>query len=107
MIEALIVPWVGFLLVFLFMAALIRGHSTRNVVAQLAVTATLVALSIAPVLWRNVSQYGAWALTSQSGIHLAYWIVPLIQEARDGTPWPVGHERMRKEMEERFPTDIG
>ena len=105
MIRALIVPWAAFLLVFLFMVALIRGHSTRNVVAQLAVTATLVALSIAPVLWRNVSQYGAWGLTSQSGIHLAYWIVPLVQEARDGTPWPVGHERMRKEMDERFPTE--
>jgi 4-amino-4-deoxy-L-arabinose transferase-like glycosyltransferase len=105
MIRALIVPWAAFLLVFLFMVALIRGHSTRNVVAQLAVTATLVAFSIAPVLWRNVSLYGAWGLTSQSGIHLAYWIVPLVQEARDGTPWPVGHEQMRKEMEERFPTE--
>jgi hypothetical protein len=105
MIRVLVVPWAAFLLVFLFLAALISGHLTRNVVAQLALTATLVALSIAPVLWRNVSQYGGWGLTPQSGIHLAYWIVPLVQEARDGTPWPIGYERMRKEMEQRYPSE--
>ena len=105
MVRVLIVPWASFLLVFLLMAALIRGHLTRNVIAQLAVTATLVALSIAPVLWRNVSQYGGWSLTPQSGIHLAYWIVPLVQEAKDGTPWPIGYERMRKVINQRHPSE--
>ena len=38
-------------------------------------------------------------------MHLAYWIVPLVQEAHDGTPWPVGYERMRKEMDQRYPSE--
>jgi 4-amino-4-deoxy-L-arabinose transferase-like glycosyltransferase len=105
MIRVLVVPWAAFLLAFLFMAAFIRSYLTRNVVAQLALAAALVVLSITPVLWRNVSQYGGWSLTPQSGMHLAYWIVPLVQEAHDGTPWPVGYERMRKEMDQRYPSE--
>ncbi|MGA8999714.1 MAG: hypothetical protein WB463_17710, partial [Pseudolabrys sp.] len=105
MIRVVVVPWAIFALSFLFVTALLRRQLTGKIVSQLALAATIVALSISPVLWRNVSQYGAWGLTSQNGIHLAYWIVPLVQEARDGTPWPVGHERMRKEMDERFPTE--
>jgi len=104
MTRVVVVPWASFLVLFLLLAAIISGRLTRRIVAQLALTSILVALSIAPVLWRNVSQYGAWSLTSQSGIHLAYWIVPLVGEARDGTPWPVGYDRMRKTMGERYPS---
>jgi 4-amino-4-deoxy-L-arabinose transferase-like glycosyltransferase len=105
MVRAVIAPWAIFLLLFLACASIVTGRFSARIVAQLAAAAALVLLSVSPVLWRNVSQYGAWSLTSQSGIHLAYWIVPLVEEARDGTPWPVGYERIRKEMEERYPTE--
>ena len=107
MIRALVVPWAVFFVLFLLVTAIIGGQLTRKIVLQLALISTIVALSVSPVLWRNVNQYGAWSLTPQSGIHLAYWIVPLVYEARDGTPWPVGYERMRKEMDERYSSESG
>jgi 4-amino-4-deoxy-L-arabinose transferase-like glycosyltransferase len=105
MIRAVVVPWTFFLLLFLILASFFAGRFSARIIAQLVAIAAIVGISISPVLWRNVSQYGAWSLTSQGGIHLAYWIVPLVQEARDGTPWPVGYEQIRKEMEERYPTE--
>ena len=36
---------------------------------------------------RNWSEHRAFALTAQGGMHLAYWVVPLVKEAKDGTPW--------------------
>jgi 4-amino-4-deoxy-L-arabinose transferase-like glycosyltransferase len=105
MIRAVIVPWTAFLLLFLLIASIIAGRFSGKIIAHLAAITVITGLSVSPVLWRNVSQYGAWSLTSQGGIHLAYWIVPLVQEARDGTPWPVGYEQVRKEMEQRYPTE--
>ena len=105
MIRVLIVPWTVFFVLFLLVTAIVGGRLTRRIVAQLALITTIVALSVSPVLWRNVSQYGAWSLTSQGGIHLAYWIVPLVKEARDGTPWPVTYEQMQKEMSQRYPSE--
>lgn len=105
MIRAVVVPWTAFLLLFLILASLIANRFTTKIVAQCIAVGAIVGLAVSPVLWRNVSQYGAWSLTSQGGIHLAYWIVPLVQEARNGTPWPVGYEQIRKEMEERHPVE--
>lgn len=42
--------------------------------AAVAVTATLPAT---PLLHRNVTEFDTWSLTSQSGTHLLYWVVPL------------------------------
>jgi 4-amino-4-deoxy-L-arabinose transferase-like glycosyltransferase len=103
--RVLVVPWTVFFVLFLLATAIIGGKLTRRIIAQLALIATIVALSVSPVLWRNVSQYGAWSLTSQGGIHFAYWIVPLVKEARDGTPWPVSYEQMQKEMSQRYPSE--
>jgi 4-amino-4-deoxy-L-arabinose transferase-like glycosyltransferase len=102
MIRALVVPWATFLVLFLLVTVVIGRQLTRKIVVQLATVLIMVALSVSPVLWRNISKYGAWSLTSQGGIHLAYWIVPLVHEARDGTPWPVGYEEMQKEMAKRY-----
>jgi hypothetical protein len=53
-------------------------------------------LSLAPISVRNKVDYGSWALTPQAGIHLARWIVPLIWEAREGTPWAKGYAEMER-----------
>ena len=100
----LIVPWTVFFVLFLFVTAIVGGRLTRRIVAQLALITTIVALSV-PCALAHVSQYGAWSLTSQGGIHFAYWIVPLVKEARDGTPWPVTYEQMQKEMSQRYPSE--
>ena len=103
MIRIVVVPWTVFLVLFLFGVAVARSRLTGRVAGQLVLVSAIFALSIAPVLWRNVSYYGSWSLTSQGGLHLAYWIVPLVKEARDGTPWAIGYEGMEKAVRERFP----
>jgi hypothetical protein len=55
------------------------------------------------VFWRNVSQFETWAVTSQGGLHLAFWVVPLVKESHDGTPWQQGYNAMQKRVADRFP----
>lgn len=106
MVRALAAPWVPVLLLFLLITALLSKALSRRVVAQLSATAAIFAVCVAPVLWRNVSAHGAWALTSQSGMHLALWVVPLVKEAHDSTPWQQTFEKMQQRTRERFPTPI-
>ena len=61
-----------------------------------------VVLPIAPVLLRNVTQYGSWKLMSEGGDHLAYWIVPLVAQRADGTPYQRSVETMRVRYERRL-----
>ena len=101
--RAIAAPWTIFLVLFLFVVVIVRGQLNSPLVGQIILIATIFAFSIGPVLWRNVSQYGAWSLTSQEGIYLAYWIVPLTKEAKDGTPWAVTYAEIQKAVEVRFP----
>jgi hypothetical protein len=82
--------------------SIIRSQLSMRVVTQAGSAAAIMALCLAPVLWRNVSLYGSWALTPQGGLHLAGWIVPLVKEARDRTPWMQTSEDMERLTRERF-----
>ncbi len=104
MIRVLAAPWVPILLLFLLLVTIYRKQLSVRVITQLSVTACIFAVCIAPVLWRNVDKFGTLALTSQSGLHLAYWVVPLVKESYDGTPWQQGYNVMQKRIESRFPT---
>jgi hypothetical protein len=64
-------------------------------------------LSVAPVVLRNHAQYQAFSLTPQGGMHLTRWVVPLVKEAKDGTPWDQTHSLMEKRTEERFGPPTG
>ena len=88
------------LIAFLGIAVLLRGQLRSA--AQLAAAAAILALAIAPVVARNYAQYGAFALTPQGGMHLTRWVVPLTQEAQDGTSWDKTYALMEKRTEERF-----
>jgi len=104
MTRALAVPFAAVLLVFLLVALLIRRLLSISLIAQLIGAAAIFLLCIAPPLWRNVSQFGAWSLTPQSGIHLALWIAPLVKEAADGTPWARSYDEMQHRVDERYKT---
>ena len=56
------------------------------------------ALPVAPWLARNVATHNALALTTQEGSHLYNWVLPLVRQAKDGTP----HEVAAREIEGRF-----
>lgn len=100
--RILVVPWAPVLIVFLLGAAYLRGNLRLVSLAQLAAAGAILCVSIAPIVLRNVTQYRAWALTPQSGVHLAQWIVPLVKEAQDGTPWENGAAQMAKRVKDRF-----
>jgi 4-amino-4-deoxy-L-arabinose transferase-like glycosyltransferase len=103
MIRALAAFWAPVLLLFLLVVTLGGKRLSRQISAQLLATAMVFGLCIAPVLWRNISQFGAWSLTSQAGTHLALWVVPLVKEARDGTPWQQSYNAMQRRIQGRFP----
>jgi hypothetical protein len=52
------------------------------------------AAPVAPVLLRNALVYGGFGLSSQTGDHLAFWIVPLVTERANGTPYQISLDRM-------------
>lgn len=92
--RILVVPWTPFLLGFLLAAAFLSGRLRLIHLAHLAACGAILLLAISPVLARNVLVHGSWALTSQSGPHLALWVVPLVEEAATGTPHAAGAARM-------------
>jgi len=86
LVRVWIVPWTVPLVLFLAVAALVHRRLAWRQLLHLAAVAVILGACTAPILLRNVSVYGAWSYTSQSGPHLALWIVPLVREAKDGTP---------------------
>src|SRR5262249_56296710 len=49
---------------------------------------------MAPGLVRNAIRYDSLSVTSQTGDYLALWIVPLVTERADGTPYQTTFDRM-------------
>jgi hypothetical protein len=70
---------------------------------QLFAIGAVMLAGISPVLTRNINQYGSWALTPQGGAHLTLWVIPLIKENQDGTPWAIGSKATEAEFRERYP----
>jgi 4-amino-4-deoxy-L-arabinose transferase-like glycosyltransferase len=102
LVRSVIVPWVPVLCLILLAMSVVIGQIRFRCIIQLAAAAAIVGLCLAPILVRNVTQYGAWALTSQAGTHLAFWIAPLVREAKDGTPWERGSSEMSKLVTARY-----
>ncbi len=50
---------------------------------------------------RNAIHYDSFSLTSQTGDHLAFWIVPLVTERADGTPYQTTVDRMEARYQQR------
>lgn len=100
--RILIVPWGLVSIAFLGGVALLRGQFRLREATQLAAAAIILAVSVAPIILRNYTQYGALALTPQNGMHLTRWVVPLVKEAKDGTPWDQTYAMMEKRTEDRF-----
>ncbi len=101
--RILIVPWAPVLILFLLAVPLCRRRLRFSHLSQAAVIAAIAVLCVTPILMRNVLTYGSWSLTSQGGIHLAYWVVPLVKEAKDGTPWERTSQAMQKKVKQRYP----
>jgi 4-amino-4-deoxy-L-arabinose transferase-like glycosyltransferase len=86
---ALLLPAIAVLI----LARTIRVDFRRAVVCS-ALFCVVAALPVAPTVVRNYVYFGRLALTSQSGIHLAIWIAPMLRQRQDGTPYEVSVTRM-------------
>jgi len=108
MTRSLAAPFAAILLIFLLIAGTRQKKMPIGYLfAKLSATAAVFLLCLAPLLWRNVSQFGAWSLTPQGGVHLALWIVPLVKEAKDGTPWERSYDDMQRRVRDRYPAPAG
>ena len=77
-----------------FLAALRQRRRLVPAATAAMLFAIGAALPVAPVWLRNVVHYGSLDLTSQGGDHLAFWVVPLVTERADGTPYQTSVRRM-------------
>jgi 4-amino-4-deoxy-L-arabinose transferase-like glycosyltransferase len=104
MTRALAAPFAAVLVLYLLIERVVRRLLSRRIIAQLVGAGAIFSVCIAPVLWRNVSQFGAWSLTPQGGVYVALWVAPWVNEAADGTPWARGYDEMQHRVDERYPT---
>jgi hypothetical protein len=105
---------VGLLLVaavpLVFVIAAVQKRGLRLALAAALLFAVGAAAPVAPMLLRNVVQYGTFSLTSQIGDHLAFWVFPLVAQRADGTPYQTSVDRMearyRQRVAERGPGSV-
>jgi hypothetical protein len=96
--RPVVAPLIAAAAPLLFAVALVQRRSLHLALTAAMLFAVAAAAPIAPVLLRNLAHYQSFALTSQTGDHLALWIVPLVAQRADGTPYHVTVDR----MEERY-----
>lgn len=99
--RVLIAPFAPALAIFLLLAVALTRRVNWRHVAQIGAVLIGLVVCLAPISLTNAMRYGSWSLTSQGGMHLARWIVPLIWEVRDGKPWADGYAEMERRAEQR------
>jgi 4-amino-4-deoxy-L-arabinose transferase-like glycosyltransferase len=77
-----------------FVGARVQHRRVAAALAAALLFAIAAAAPIAPVLLRNMIHYRTLSLTSQTGDHFAFWIVPLVVQRANGTPYRESVERM-------------
>ena len=83
--------------------ALAISHRRRlgGALASTLLFAVGAAAPIAPVLLRNAVHYGSVSLTTETAEHLAFWIVPLVKQRADGTPYQASIDWMESRYRQR------
>ncbi|MGE0093983.1 MAG: ArnT family glycosyltransferase [Alphaproteobacteria bacterium] len=85
--------------------ALYQRKGSRTALFAMFLVALGAALPVAPWLARNVTLFGAWELTTQKGVHLTSWVLPMVRQAHDGTPHEVGAREMQERIAARLKAD--
>ncbi len=91
-----VAPLLAAMVPLVFVVAMVRGRGFGTALAAAVLFAVAAVAPVTPVLARHTQHYGHFSLTSQSGDHLAFWIVPLVTQRADGTPFPVTADRLRE-----------
>jgi hypothetical protein len=102
LIRVFAAPWIAASLLFMLLVCVIARRASLRVLGQLLAAAAIGGFCVSLVALRNHSQFGTLSLTPQSGMHMALWIVPLVKEAQDGTPWAQSYKQMMDRARARF-----
>jgi hypothetical protein len=87
----------------LVFAISLRNRRTVGPALAAAVLFALTAAApIAPLIVRNAIAYHSFSLTTQTAAHLAYWIVPLVKQRADGTPYQATVNRIEARFQQRL-----
>ncbi len=70
--------------------------------AHLIAATCIFAVVLSPAVIRNVADNGTIAITNQGGVHLLYWVVPLVRNFAEGTPVNVTQTSARNELNRRL-----
>jgi GNAT superfamily N-acetyltransferase len=91
-----VAPMLAAAVPLVFVVAMVRRRGFATALAAAALFAMATVAPITHMLARNVLHYGHFSLSSQGGDHLAFWIVPLVKQRADGTPFQVTADRLRE-----------
>lgn len=84
--RVMLLPWVLAVPVLMLVTGWMRAHPVKRLVPQAAVAVLLPGFALGAIAVDNQARFGGFGLSNQSGGHLLGWVVPLVMEARDGTP---------------------
>lgn len=101
LVRAIIVPWAFFALALLA-AYVLWGKLTRRKLATIAGAFIALSACTGITVAKNIAVFGTPGLTPQGGIHLALWVVPLVREMQDRTPYMTSYNELEKKTIERF-----
>lgn len=77
------------LIVFYFTVRCSRDHRWGRGLAAAMVFIIAALIPVSPVLYRNISNFGAPALTAQTGLHALFWTLSLVRMDQNGTTFDV------------------
>lgn len=76
-------------------AALVARRGLRSGLAAAVLAVIGAALTVSPWVYANWRDHGVVALTTQEGVHLAAWVLPLVRQSVDGTSHAAGAKLYR------------
>ncbi len=100
--RVLIAPYAIALIAFLLLASALTRKLRRVELAQMCVAGGIFAVCLGSLLVNNAVRFGSWSLSAQTGVHMAFWVVPLVEEAHDGTPWKQSYDALWQKARKEF-----
>lgn len=101
LIRVTIAPW-GFFAICLLAAFTWWQRNSLRQCSRLGIAALILSLALSTIAVRSHDQYDTFVLTPQGGDYLALWVVPLVKEAQDRTPFARSVDEVIKRTTQRF-----